>query len=145
MFQAYLKFVIAYLTVASLLVVGVTAAETNDYKIPEDGMVRISCTDSTQSSTACARNGEVSLSRGVPNSDDHIFSYGQGVRCECEENGPATILNCSMTCECNICNNLDENNCTTACELISAASSMGLPLFGVLFSVAGGLLMFLSA
>ena len=145
MIQVYLKFLTAYLSLASIMLV--ISAETNDYKIPEDGVVRISCTgESDQAATACKRNGEVSISRGIPNSDDHIFSYGQGIRCEGEENGPATILNCSMTCDCNICESLDAINCTTPCELISGALSMGPPLFGIFFSIAAGLLfLFLSA
>ena len=97
-----------------------------EFKLDDGALIQIACTDGNPGAI-CYANGELGVKRAVPNSGesstyrDYHFEHGTGLRCECDNNGPADAIECEGTCTCKICIDGDEDNCTEDCEVLSAA------------------------
>ena len=115
-----------------------------EFKLDDGALIQIACTDGNPGGI-CYANGELGVKRAVPNSGestyrDYHFEHGTGLRCECDNNGPADAIECEGTCTCKICIDGDEDNCTEDCEVLSAASMRSL--IGI-FSISIGVFLML--
>ena len=117
----------ALLALSLLLASSGVQAETDDFILEKDGIIRIECADGTSPGAACKANGEIA--NFFTDDGTTFITHGNGVCLSCPTNQPADTVACETTnqCTCVKCADLDCEEPTEDCAKLGQqdASSSG--------------------